>query len=292
MLPWFQSHFDQLTARFLASRLHHALLLAGPAGIGKAQLAQDFSNMLLCKQASSVGACGKCQSCQLFVANTHPDFHVLQSDKQLGVDAIREGIAKLDATAQMSHNKVLLIKGADSMTESASNALLKTLEEPTDNTFIILLTDKVQRLLPTILSRCEKHKLGVPPVAQSLSWLHSQGHEEVDEALLEAYGFAPLRTLAAVSEADKFSFRDFSDGFAQLMQGNASALSLANKWQDKASQIVTWCQQHAYKDYCRSQQRQDFERFTRCQQAIQSLQHPGINKAVVLCSVLEQFAAA
>lgn len=292
MLPWFESLFGQLTGRFLASRLHHALLLAGPAGIGKAELATDLSRMLLCRKTTSVGACGDCQSCHLFAANTHPDLHVLQSEKQLGVDAVRSGIAKLGATAQMSNNKVLLIKGADSMTESASNALLKTLEEPTDNTFLILLTDKLQRLLPTILSRCEKHKLGVPPVAQSLEWLHQEGHSDVDEALLEAYGFAPLRTKVAVTESDRLSFRDFSDGFASLMQGQASALSLATKWQDDARQIVTWCQQHAYKDYCQRQQRQDFVRFERCQQAMLSLQHPGINKTVVLCSVLEQFATA
>lgn len=292
MLPWFATRFERLSGRFLASRLHHALLLAGPAGIGKEMLANGLAKMMLCRQASSIGACGQCQSCQLFAAGTHPDFHVLQSDKQLGVDAIRGGIAKLGATAQMSNNKVLLLLGADSMTESASNALLKTLEEPTDNTYLLLLTDKLQRLLPTILSRCEKHKLGVPPVEQSLAWLHSQGHEDVDEALLEAYGFAPLRTLKAVDDAQALSFRDFSDGFASLMQGQVSALSLATKWQDEAIQIVTWCQQRAYKDYCLRQQRQDFTRFEHCQQAVQTLQHPGINKTLVLCRVLEQFATA
>ena len=292
MLPWFESLFSQLTGRFLASRLHHALLLTGPAGIGKSTLASDLSRMLLCRNTTSVGACGECQSCHLFAAKTHPDFHVLQSEKQLGVDAVRGGIAKLGATAQMSNNKVLLLKGADSMTESASNALLKTLEEPTDNTFLILLTDKFQRLLPTILSRCEKHKLGVPPTEQSLAWLHQQGHNEVDGALLEAYGFAPLRAKAAVTESDALSFRYFTDGFASLMQGQASALSLATKWQDNAIQIVTWCQQHAYKDYTQRQQRQDRARFERCQQAMLSLQHPGINKAVVLSSVLELFETA
>ncbi|GGW76872.1 DNA polymerase III subunit delta' [Alteromonas halophila] len=292
MLPWFDALFGQLTGRFLAARLHHALLLAGPAGIGKARFAVALAQMVLCRQTATSGACGSCQSCQLFAANTHPDFHMLQSEKQLGVDAVRGGIATLGATAQLGHNKVLLIKGADTMTESASNALLKTLEEPTNNTFIILLTDKLTRLLPTILSRCEKHKLGVPAVSESLAWLQEQGCEDVDEALLQAYGYAPLRVQAAVADSNALSFRAYSDGFAQLMTGDITPLALATKWQDNASQIVTWCQQQAYKAYCQRQQRQDLACFERCQQAIASLQHPGINKAVVLCGVLEQFAAA
>ncbi|MEW9799530.1 DNA polymerase III subunit delta' [Alteromonas sp. CYL-A6] len=288
ILPWFSTHFEQLTGRFLAGRLHHGLLLSGPDGIGKQMLARELAAVLLCKQPDSRGACGQCQSCQLLRAGTHADFHILESEKQLGVDAIREGISRLSGTAQIGRNKVLLLCAADTMTESASNALLKTLEEPTGNTFLILLTSRIARLLPTILSRCEKHALAPPNVAESLAWLDSEGID-ADEALLNAYGNAPLRVKTALEEAPAVTYRDFTDGFAALMQGSKSALSLATSWQEDALQIVTWCEQLAYKQYCQQQKSSDLACYDACKSAVQALNNPGVNKVLILTSVLDAF---
>lgn len=288
-LPWLTPVLNQLTGRFLAQRLHHALLFCGPSGIGKQTLAEGFAKVLLCQKPTSVGACEACQSCSLFEAGTHPDFHSLESEKQLGVDKIREGIGKLSGTPQMGRNKVLVIPSADTMTDSAANALLKTLEEPTNNTFLMLLTDKVQHLLPTILSRCEKAVLPLPAQEQSLVWLHEQGVEDASPALLQAYGGAPLKLLKAVSEdSEGLSFRHFNDGIDALFGGSTTPLALASKWQDSASQVVKWCQQRAHDAYLASQRQEDYAVYVACTRAVKQLQHPGINKVVVLTQVLEK----
>lgn len=292
MLPWFVDTYHQLLARYSANKLHHALLFVGAKGIGKKQLVQGIADSLLCKQVTPNGPCNECQGCQLRLAGNHPDYYVLESDKQLGVDKIREGIAKLSGTAQMGGNKVLIIPRADDMTEAAANALLKTLEEPTNNTYLLLITHTLNRIMPTILSRCEKHTLPLPDVETSTRYLTQQGIEEVSEELLRAYGFAPLRVEAAIKNEDEFSVQSVQDGLNTLANSNGQQyiFELAQKWQENAAQVVTWCQQKAYQSYAENQQPKDYERYKACLRAIKTLQHPGVNKSMVLVGILKQFA--
>ncbi|OUV38580.1 MAG: DNA polymerase III subunit delta [Rhodobacteraceae bacterium TMED111] len=290
-LPWFTETYATLLSRYLAKKLHHGLLLTGPEGIGKYHLATSVSNALLCKRPGTDGPCEQCQSCQLRQAGNHPDFHILESEKQLGVDKIREGIAKLSGMAQMGGNKVLLIPSAGTMTEAAANALLKTLEEPTNNTFLLLVTDNINKLMPTILSRCERQVLPLPSISESLNYLQAKGVEDASEALLAAYGYAPLRVEEALSGDNDFSYRDFSDGIQALLAGDANlqAQTLANKWQDNAQQVASWCQQMAHDDYMQRQQAVDFKRYTTCVEAVKTLQHAGVNRSMVLFGLLKQF---
>ncbi|BFT30533.1 hypothetical protein D210916BOD24_17090 [Alteromonas sp. D210916BOD_24] len=291
MLPWFESLYAQLISRYLSKKLHHGLLFSGAKGIGKYSLALALSNTLLCKQPSSQGPCEQCQSCRLRLAGNHPDFHILESEKQLGVDKIREGIAKLAGTAQMGGNKVLLLPQADSMTEAAANALLKTLEEPTNNTFLILITDRINKLMPTILSRCEKHALPLPSVSDSLNYLTRNGVEEASESLLAAYGHAPLRVEEALRGEDELTYRTFVEGMQALLAGDVDSqpYTLANKWQDNASQVASWCQKMAHDDYVKLQQPRDYSRYKASIEAVKTLQHAGVNKSMVLFGLLKQF---
>ena len=291
VLPWFTATYSTLVSRYLEKKLHHGLLLTGPKGIGKNKLALGLSHTLLCKQPSVEGPCGQCQSCHLRLAGNHPDFHILESEKQLGVDKIREGIAKLSGTAQMGGNKVLLIPRADTMTEAAANALLKTLEEPTNNTFLLLITDSINKVMPTILSRCERQILTLPSVSDSLNYLSAKGVEDASEALLAAYGYAPLRVEEALSGEEDISFRGFSDGMQALLAGDAKmqVQTLANKWQDNAQQVALWCQQMAHDEYIKRQQGADYSRYLACVEAVKTLQHAGVNKSMVLFGLLKQF---
>lgn len=291
MLPWFTSLYFSLISRANANKLHHALLFNGASGIGKRELVDGVAFTLLCKSPTTSGPCDGCQSCALRKAGSHPDLHILESEKQLGVDKIREGIAKLNGTAQMSGNKVLVIPKADSMTEAAANALLKTLEEPTNNTYLLLITESLSKLMPTIRSRCEKHALALPSVDDGLNYLHNHGVEDASEALLQAYGYAPLRIARALQGENDFNYRNFTDGMEALLSGNPDVqpIVLANKWQDYAIDVSKWCQQRALQAYKQHAQTRDYERYCSCVEASKVLQHPGVNKSMVLFNVLKQF---
>ncbi|MBU2976721.1 DNA polymerase III subunit delta' [Alteromonas sp. C1M14] len=289
--PWLTSPYSQFVARSIGGNLHHALLLSGPAGLGKQALAESLSHVILCRQLTVNGPCGECQSCQLLKAGSHPDFYLLTSEKQLGVDKIREGIGKLTGTAQLSNNKVLIIPHADTMTEAASNALLKTLEEPTKNTFIILTTDKKNGLLPTILSRCEKHTYGLPAPTLTLSWLQQQGYGDVTDAYAKAYGYSPLGIRDSLDEgSDEVSYQDFTQGLVELKQGKVLPGHLASKWQDSALLVVSWLQAEAHRLYIDSQSHKDYQLCLCCQKAKKHLQHAGVNKTVILSGLLDVFS--
>ncbi|WP_332017724.1 DNA polymerase III subunit delta' [Alteromonas sp. ASW11-130] len=277
-------------SRLRTNKLHHALLLTGAEGIGKLQLAQQLANVMLCKSPDNMQPCQVCQSCKLFAANTHPDFHLLSSEKQIGVDSVREAINKLSRTSQLSGNKVLIIPAADTMTEAAANALLKTLEEPTANTYLVLVTHQLSRILPTILSRCEKHPLPNPTVGQSLGWLKQQGMEEVTVDQLQAYGNAPLKVHASLSEGKGINYPSFVADLKNIIAGEADETKLAADWQDEAKRIVGWCQHYVHQQYIQNQNQSALSVYNECIKAHVHLQNPGVNKKLVLSNLLAQFS--
>ena len=170
---WLIKDKKQLQAQYTNSTLPHAIIFSGVKGVGKNDLAQWLIKGLLCqsenKQHSDKDfSCGQCKSCSLIKSATHPDhLNVELNGLTIGVDQIRAVSRVFQKTAQLALNQTVVIQEADKMTESAANALLKTLEEPSNNSFIILLVKDVQRLLPTIISRCY-HLALAPPVGDKL----------------------------------------------------------------------------------------------------------------------------
>ncbi|RMH51605.1 MAG: DNA polymerase III subunit delta' [Zetaproteobacteria bacterium] len=134
---------------------HHAWLLYGPSGIGKALLAREAASAFLCRGAAP--PCGACHSCRLVHAGTHPDLRLLQrpeGKRDLPVEAVREALAFLSLTGHESSRRVLIIDDAETMNRSAANALLKGLEEPQEGAAILLVCGEPNRLPATIRSRC------------------------------------------------------------------------------------------------------------------------------------------
>lgn len=296
-LPWFESLLSALSKRTLARRLHHALLFIGPKDIGKQLFARDLAQTLLCKDLGpSLQACGHCQACNLFAAGSHPDFIWLTTDKtQISVDAIRQAIQQLNTTSQLNHNKVLVIPEAHLMSESAANALLKTLEEPTDSTYIVLLTPYVSRLLPTILSRCEKHIMHAPEPEQSLPWiaqqLESEGQSaQIDPSILAAYGNAPFAVINSVVDSDALSFDAFNQSLESLLAGQLSSLDVAEKYQKDYLQVINWIQRYV-NNVAKSGQQQLEERRWRAASRLNELalnaRHAGVNKILLLAEVFD-----
>jgi DNA polymerase-3 subunit delta' len=157
-----------LRRAYLADRLPHGMIFAGPSGVGKFTTARALGALFLCADPKKDRPCGACDGCRAFESGNHPDFHVITKeliryhDKSgkskginLSIDVIRpELIAKASLKPVMRVGKVFVSEQADLMSAGAQNAMLKTLEEPAGRTLIILLTDQPDALLPTVLSRC------------------------------------------------------------------------------------------------------------------------------------------
>lgn len=142
-------------------RLAHAYVFVGPEGVGKALTAQAFAELLLCPSAENAQPCGTCASCRKVQSRSHPDLQwVVPDGATIRIEAIRTACRNLHMRGFESSAKVLVIDSATSMNEESSNALLKTLEEPSPHTVIILVASTLASLLPTIASRCQRVVFG------------------------------------------------------------------------------------------------------------------------------------
>lgn len=169
------SYLHQLLQK---NKLPHALLFSGPEGIGKKLVAQHFVQRLFCQDPSS--PCNTCKHCSRILQNTHPDYILISSqDHLIKTETIRDLKQRLSLKALEAPYKIALIDEAHTLHTSAANVLLKTLEEPPENTFLILVTSSPYSLLKTILSRCQKIEfspLSISEMQQVVSTL-----EEVPE---------------------------------------------------------------------------------------------------------------
>lgn len=221
-------------------RLPHALLLHGRAGVGKYDFARYFSQSLLCSNKLSSSdssqqgkACGVCPSCKWFNDDSHPDFRLLGPEQeseseeegastkktkkktQISVAQVRELSSFLSLTSHRSGGlRVVLIFPAETLNLASANALLKMLEEPAKGIIFILVTQQLQRLLPTIISRCQKISMPIPDEAQALVWLGEQGVENAKEQLAYFDG-SPIKVLT-----EQAYFKQLTDIWRLLAQGN------------------------------------------------------------------------
>lgn len=149
-----KSQIEQIVRTFEQGRLPNAYLFAGPHGIGKRLVASTFASLIACK-GDDLRPCGACVACMKVAKNIHPDIFVIEPEKDsIKIDQIRELQGKLQLFPLEAPAKLAIIDGAEIMTESAANSLLKILEEPPQATHFILVTSSEHRLLPTIRSRC------------------------------------------------------------------------------------------------------------------------------------------
>lgn len=223
IFPWQTDDWQALNA--LRSQMPHAVLLHGQAGIGKRALAMAFGQALLCSTPASDGqACGQCEACHWFEQGNHPDFHLvrpeaLDDDADGGEDG-KEGSKKkapskiirieqvrrlIDAVGVGTHRggwRVVVMYPLEMLPVEAANALLKTLEEPPSSTLFLLITDRIDRLLPTILSRCRQQAVQPPSAEAALAWLKAQGVPDA-AALLAESGNAPLAAQEAAGADER-----------------------------------------------------------------------------------------
>jgi len=139
--------------------LAHAYLFSGEKGVGKKMTAFALAAALNCREASPDGGCGVCPSCRKIASRSHPDVHFLEPDgDDIKIDQIRQVQDYLALKPFEGSKKILIADRAESLNQAASNAFLKTLEEPPGDSLIILVTSLPQSLLATIRSRCQEIK--------------------------------------------------------------------------------------------------------------------------------------
>jgi DNA polymerase-3 subunit delta' len=234
--PWQRGLWEQFVGWVERERLAHALLISGPTGLGGLALARAMGQYLLCNAPTGPLACGKCRGCQLFASETHPDFFVVQPEgtaSVIKVDQVRELTGFISKTAQQGGRKVVMLTPAEAMNMSAANALLKSLEEPTANTFLLLVSPESSRLLATIRSRCAKMHLTPPKPEQALDWLAKVGVTDAAAQLLAEAGGEPLKVQRWFEEDFPAHRQRMSQDLGAIASGQRSPLAVAKAWLEK-----------------------------------------------------------
>lgn len=239
--PWQQRAYDHAAAALDSGRLGHALLLCGPAQIGKRAVAERLARRALCRERRADGeSCGHCRSCQLFAAGTHPDFGVVtfilnkegtRLRTEIVIEQIRALSEKFALTPQYGGAQVVILDPADAINHAACNALLKTLEEPHPGRYLWLLAAEPARLPATIRSRCQKLEFRLPPQDEARAWLRGQGHADkaANEALDAARGHPGLAD-AWLRDGGLQLRRDVAIDLGKLARGDGAVVETAQRW--------------------------------------------------------------
>lgn len=235
--PWLTPLYNHLVENDQAGRLAHALLFTGSAGLGKFKLANKIAKYQLCSNKLSDSACGQCHSCHLFEAQNHLDFHLLQSEnnKAIGIESVRSLINSLNERPHLGDSKVVVIKDAQLLSIAAANALLKTLEEPQGNSYLILLARTHHQLMPTLYSRVQHTHIHAPNDKQLLAWLALQQVSVSDKGVLRQFQNSPLVLL---NYLNALQAGDAEDERRNCIEGLFSLLNRAEKIFD-FSQFMT-----------------------------------------------------
>jgi DNA polymerase-3 subunit delta' len=257
--PWHEAHWQRLRSRLARGALPHALLLCGPAGLGKRAFLHRFARGLLCERSRDGEACGECRACLLLAAGTHPDFvpisYGVRKDgvqrKEIVVEQVRELSARLAMASQFGGWQIVVIDPADAMNANAANALLKTLEEPSAQTLLLLVADAPWRLPQTIRSRCQRIEFQLPSPDEALAWLTAQG--VVDPAgALEAAGGNPGLAQAWAEQGALARRQAVRKDLTALAAGRAEPMEVARRWLDAEPEQALWFASQAAVDEARA----------------------------------------
>lgn len=235
--PWLESIWDD----FNFSAFPGAILIHGQSGIGKFEFSIELAKALLCESSSAVKPCNQCEACRWFNSGNHPDFIALvpethrkllphgdfdadsdapkksklssadgdsdtpekKEKKSISIEDARSAIEGLSIGTHRGGNRIILVYPLEMLRADSANTLLKSLEEPPNNTIFILLADRLDRVLPTIRSRCRLLSAPRPDRSTGLQWLHAQLNKIPDlkmndgdiESIYDEQGGAPYAVL-------------------------------------------------------------------------------------------------
>jgi DNA polymerase-3 subunit delta' len=209
--PWLETQWREILER--RASLPHALLFRGREGIGKLDFVRKLAQSLACTNVAGTAACGECQSCRWSASNAHPDYREVlpealrpeaderapagerKPSQQISIEDIRNLHDFINLTSHQSGGKTIVVYPAETLNVNAANALLKSLEEPPQNTRFMLIAHRASYLPATIISRCQQVVLPTPSLTAAGEWLREQGVAEPALSLAQT-GNAPLAALA------------------------------------------------------------------------------------------------
>lgn len=273
--PWLQKFFiDSFKEK---SKFPTALLIAGDQNIGKIELANAFAQRLLCQNLAGDKDCSSCSSCHLLENGNHPDYHLITNEysmrdcsdsflraatryqlgtekerskrktpkKTIVVEQIRELVVNLSVSAHYGAEKVVIIYPAEDLNINASNAMLKTLEEPTLKTYFLILIKESYLLPATIRSRCVKLTVPKPSREISLEWLRKQIKIERSEAkvLLGLAEDSPFRALDIYNNGSITILKTLPHDIFLIIENQISLGSIVEKWKNNQARVILkWLQ--------------------------------------------------
>jgi DNA polymerase-3 subunit delta' len=229
---WFDAPCAEVNAAIAAGRLAHGLLLHEDPGAGGLELAQWIAQRVNCRDAARA-PCGECQDCKWIAADQHPDVTLLtrEEDSQyIKIEPVRELIADLGLTAHGRGYKVAIFAGAETLYPNAAQSLLKTLEEPTDRTLLLLVTSQPSRLLPTVRSRCSKLRLVGPSREAAAKFLEAARGAGPWAEALAATGAGPFALIDADPAALAQLRNDTLGTLEEVASGNVQPPAVAERW--------------------------------------------------------------
>ncbi len=241
---------ETLRAALASQRLHHAYLFLGSEGVGKRTVALALAKAIHCDESNG-DSCGRCVNCARIDDANHPDVRVIEPSagkKEISIQQIRELERELRYCSFGGERKIAIVDPATLMNASAQNALLKTLEEPPENSLIILIAPNGGRLLPTLRSRCLRLSFAPLPRAEVAAFLkNNRGVKAGDAEFLAAMSMGSIGVAANLDQATLIEKRRIWSGtLSALKSGDYRSASAAAEalgaGRDEALEFLRWAE--------------------------------------------------
>jgi len=246
-LPWLVDIKDQLSTLLSTGKCSHALLVHGREGTGRRQLVLWLAETMLgVDPLRAVGATNDDTG-----GGGHPDLCIIQpltdkktqkTKKSISIEQIRETLINkfLHLTSHGNSGRLVVIWPAESMTIDAANCLLKSLEEPPEGVYLVLITESIRRLPATIVSRCQRIRIPIPAREQGLEWLQAEVPGADFGNLLDFAGGAPMAALGLHQASFAETAGEYAADLRGLEQRQMSPVEVAGRWQANADLALRW----------------------------------------------------
>ncbi len=266
---WLNDAFKGLQSAYQKNKFPHGLLINASKGFGQLQLAKAVGASLLCNknqvevnetgvavsQLNLSAACGRCKSCLLLKAYTHPDFYLAERlvekgklKQNISIDQMRALSQKLVQTSQMNGWRVAIINSIDDMNISSFNAILKTLEEPGQNTVIMLISQGMGKVPATIKSRCQMLNLKADK-NKTLDWLIDKNLSQINDGQIDddkasnaievCYG-APYASLEFIVQGYQNKYNKLFIDLDAILSNHLSANELLVQHKEYTFSLIAW----------------------------------------------------